>query len=108
MVLRRFGPIAIAVVLSAVAQLSTASADNVSTAEQKAILSLHNSYRAEHCVPALTWSAELATAAQRWAENCWIGHDSKRGHIGENIVDVSLPRLSEKLLRQLDHYSKQP
>ena len=86
MCFRRFGPIVIAAVLSAAAQLSTASADNVSTAEQKAILSLHNGYRAEHCVPALTWSAELAAAAQRWAENCWIGHDSKRGHIGENIA----------------------
>jgi pathogenesis-related protein 1 len=86
MVLCRFGLIVITAALSAVAQLSTASAENVSTAEQKAILSLHNSYRAEHCVPALTWSAELAAAAQRWAENCWIGHDSKRGHIGENIA----------------------
>jgi uncharacterized protein YkwD len=83
---RRFGPILIAAVLLAATQLSTASAENVSTAEQKTILSLHNSYRAEHCVPALTWSAELAAAAQRWAENCWIGHDSKRGHIGENIA----------------------
>jgi pathogenesis-related protein 1 len=35
-----------------------------------AILSAQNGYRAKHCVPNLTWSAELAAGAQAWASAC--------------------------------------
>ena len=83
---RGFCLIAITAALPLLARIDGAKADGVSAAEQQALLSLHNSYRAQHCVPALTWSAELAASAQRWADNCWIAHDSHRGHIGENLA----------------------
>jgi pathogenesis-related protein 1 len=86
MIFRRFTATMIAGAFTVLAPTPHASAEAVSSAEQQALLSLHNSYRAQHCVPAVTWSAELAASAQKWAENCWIGHDSKRGHIGENIA----------------------
>jgi hypothetical protein len=31
---------------------------------------LHNAYRSKHCVPAVAWSAQLATAAQQYASKC--------------------------------------
>ena len=44
---------------------------NAASAETpQAMLSAHNTYRSKHCVPALTWSAQLATAAQTWANGC--------------------------------------
>jgi hypothetical protein len=86
MVSRRFGLTAVAATLSLVMQVDRASADSVSAAEQKTLLGLHNSYRAQHCVPVLAWSAELAASAQRWADKCLIAHDTSRGHIGENIA----------------------
>jgi uncharacterized protein YkwD len=86
MVLPRFGLAAITAALFLLAQLSLALAEPITTAEQQTILSLHNSYRAQHCVPPLTWSAELAAAAQRYAEKCWITHDSAKGKVSENLA----------------------
>ena len=83
---RRFGLTAIAAAFALVMQVSGALAESVSATEWETILNLHNAYRVQHCVPTLTWSAELAAAAQKWADNCWIGHDKKRGHIGENLA----------------------
>ena len=83
---RRFGLTVIAAALPLIMQVSWASAESVSATERDAILSLHNSYRGQHCVPPVTWSAELAAAAQKWADKCWIGHDKSRGHIGENLA----------------------
>jgi hypothetical protein len=83
---RRFGLTAIAASFALTMQMSRASAESVSATERDTILNLHNTYRVQHCVPTLTWSAELAAAAQKWADNCWIGHDKKRGHIGENLA----------------------
>ena len=82
---RRFGLAAFAAALTLL-QVNAASAEGATQAEQDTLLSLHNSYRAQHCVPPLTWSKELAAAAQKWADNCLAMHDSKRGHIGENIA----------------------
>lgn len=77
---------AAAVVLLLATFDKNALAEGIAPSELKTILSLHNSYRAQHCVPPLTWSAELAAAAQKWAGKCWIGHDTKRGSVGENIA----------------------
>ena len=38
--------------------------------DAQAILKAHNGYRANHCVPELTWSAQLAAGAQEWANRC--------------------------------------
>jgi hypothetical protein len=86
MALHRIGLILLSAVVLSIAAAPEAGAQTVTPAERETILSLHNSYRAQHCVPELTWSDELARAAQKWAENCWASHDSKRGHIGENIA----------------------
>ena len=52
---------------------ATASAPNafaVSSSDAQAVLNAHNAYRAKHCVPALTWSSQLAAEAQQWADAC--------------------------------------
>jgi pathogenesis-related protein 1 len=61
------------------------AADAVSPSEQQTLLGLHNSYRAQHCVPPLSWSTELAASAQQWASRCRIGH-APRGGFGENLA----------------------
>jgi hypothetical protein len=38
--------------------------------DSQAILNAHNNYRAKHCVPALSWSPQLAQGAQAWADAC--------------------------------------
>jgi len=48
------------------------------------MLDAHNVYRAKHCVPPLTWSAELAQSAQRWATRCVFAHEERIGP-GENL-----------------------
>jgi hypothetical protein len=50
----------------------------------QAVLDAHNAYRAKHCVPALTWSTELAASAQRWANRCQFDRDDQNPH-GENL-----------------------
>ena len=50
----------------------------------KTILDAHNSYRAKHCVPSLTWSGDLAASAQQWASRCDFNHDD-RSPLGENL-----------------------
>jgi hypothetical protein len=49
-----------------------ASADllALSNADTQALLNTHNAHRAKHCVPALTWSSQLAAQAQAWADKC--------------------------------------
>jgi uncharacterized protein YkwD len=60
-------------------------------AEQQAMLSATNAARAKHCTPALTWSAQLASAAQAWVNKCTMNgnifaHDPQRGQTGENLA----------------------
>jgi uncharacterized protein YkwD len=51
------------------------------------VLSAHNSFRAMHGVPALSWSAGLAATAQAWANRCVFEH-SNNG-LGENLATGS-------------------
>jgi len=46
------------------------SANAASAEDPQAMLASHNAYRSKHCVPPLTWSAQLAAAAQTWASGC--------------------------------------
>lgn len=48
------------------------------------VLSRHNQLRANHCVPALTWSSRLAATAQDWANRCVFEH--RPGNLGENLA----------------------
>ena len=75
----RFGLIVIAAAFLLWAPMSPVAAEGPSAAEQQTLLSLHNSYRAQHCVPPLAWSAELAASAQAWANKCSLMFHSPRG-----------------------------
>lgn len=58
-----------------------ASASGV-PAEWSDMLAAHNDTRKRHCAPALEWSAQLASAAQDWANKCTNAH----GAPGENLA----------------------
>jgi uncharacterized protein YkwD len=70
------------------------STGGLSGADQQAMLSATNASRGKHCVPALTWSAQLAAAAQAWVNRCTtassnpiiFAHDPQRGQTGENLA----------------------
>lgn len=56
---------------------------------ENAWVAAHNKYRKEHCAPPLTWSDELAKAAQAWADHlkkadCAFEHSRTR--YGENLA----------------------
>lgn len=48
-------------------------------------LQLHNSYRALHAAPALSWSGALAAQAAGWASACSFAHDPDNYEAGENV-----------------------
>lgn len=50
------------------------------------MLNAHNSRRALHRVPALSWSPELAKGAQQWADACTNQHSNANGAYGENLA----------------------
>ncbi|HEX5958660.1 MAG TPA: CAP family protein [Hyphomicrobiaceae bacterium] len=52
------------------------------------MLALHNAKRRAHCAPDLTWSSELAAAAQAWADRCEFAHASRsvNPNQGENLA----------------------
>jgi uncharacterized protein YkwD len=52
------------------------------------MLALHNAKRRAHCAPDLTWSSELAAAAQAWADRCELAHAprSVNPRHGENLA----------------------
>jgi uncharacterized protein YkwD len=52
------------------------------------MLALHNAKRRAHCAPDLTWSSELAAAAQAWADRCEFAHAprSVNPSQGENLA----------------------
>ncbi|KAI0815183.1 CAP domain-containing protein [Irpex lacteus] len=50
-------------------------------------LSAHNTVRAQHGASALTWSDNLASKAQQWANNCVFQHSGgSLGPFGENLA----------------------
>ena len=67
----------------AIALVRTAVAESLSP-QMQSLLDAHNSYRAKHCVPPLTWSNALADTARQWANRC--DFDARRkfvlGHSG--------------------------
>ncbi|HEY3353259.1 MAG TPA: CAP family protein [Polyangia bacterium] len=52
------------------------------------IFTAHNAYRARHCAPPLTWSADVAKVAQAWADrlarDCSFQHSGSSKY-GENL-----------------------
>lgn len=105
---RRFLARSFAAAVAAAAMLSAAHAAGISPAERETMLNQHNSYRAQHCAPALAWSAELAASAQKWAEQCWIGHDKSRGRVGENLAwsgDRTAKSAVDAWYQEVDEYN---
>ena len=62
------------------AATGAASADDA-----QSLLDAHNGFRDRYCVPAMTWSSDLAASAQSWAEGCSMSHSSG-GNYGENLA----------------------
>jgi hypothetical protein len=61
--------------------------------QRNELLDAHNSTRSRHCSAALTWSNDLAAAAQRWADqissnDCQLAHSPEAiaGQYGENLA----------------------
>ncbi|KII93492.1 hypothetical protein PLICRDRAFT_35713 [Plicaturopsis crispa FD-325 SS-3] len=60
---------------------------STSGSDEQQYLSAHNSFRAQHGASALTWSDNLASKAQQWANNCQFKHSGGTlGPFGENIA----------------------
>jgi uncharacterized protein YkwD len=54
---------------------------------QSAALSAHNSFRAQHGASPLSWSDDLASKAQQWANGCDFKHSGgSLGPFGENLA----------------------
>jgi len=58
-------------------------------AEIQQWLQAHNTYRALHGVPPVTWSAAVAASAQAWADTCPSGHTPPPRVYGENMAFAS-------------------
>ncbi|KAI0322086.1 CAP domain-containing protein, partial [Amylostereum chailletii] len=57
-----------------------------SAADEAAYLAAHNTFRALHGANPLSWSDNLASKAQEWANNCVFQHSGgSLGAFGENL-----------------------
>lgn len=66
---------------------TTTSTGGSGNADQDAYLAAHNNVRRNHGAVDLTWSDELAAAAQTWANNCqWKHSQGAVGKFGENLA----------------------
>ncbi|KAG6845977.1 hypothetical protein H0H87_011025 [Tephrocybe sp. NHM501043] len=71
----------------AVAPTTSASSGSGASSDVQAYLSGHNTVRAQHGAADLTWSDELASAAQTWANKCVFEHSQgSLGDYGENLA----------------------
>ncbi|GJE86048.1 PR-1-like protein [Phanerochaete sordida] len=63
------------------------SSGSTSSSDIDQYLSAHNTIRAQHGASALTWSDELASKAQQWANGCVFQHSGgSLGPFGENLA----------------------
>lgn len=69
---------------SAPAAAQTAGAQVTDAGPMTGVLTMHNRLRAQHCVPALSWSDRLAQIAQAWADRCVFEHSDN--NLGENLA----------------------
>lgn len=53
------------------------------------VLTAHNTYRALHSAPAMTWDNTAESGAAAYAARIW-GHDANRGNFGENLYATSV------------------
>lgn len=72
---------------SSTAPAATKTSSAAAGSVEKVSLDLHNQYRAQHGVGALTWSTKLASAAQAWADKCVFEHGGGKAlGAGENLA----------------------
>ena len=78
----------------AVAAASPLLPRNTSSSDISAYLSAHNTVRSQHRVSPLTWSNDLATKAQSWANGCVFQHSGgKLGpYGGESRIVIAVQR----------------
>ncbi|KAJ3507224.1 hypothetical protein NLJ89_g6429 [Agrocybe chaxingu] len=76
-----------------------------------AFLDAHNTIRASHSAPALTWSTSLAEKAELWADRCQFKHSDGRLSdtlYGENIAaatgDFTIPAAVATFISDEDKY----
>ncbi|KAF7791926.1 hypothetical protein EIP86_002952 [Pleurotus ostreatoroseus] len=65
----------------------SSSDSSTSSSDIQQYLTAHNTVRAQHGASALTWSDELASKAQQWANGCKFQHSGgSLGPFGENLA----------------------
>lgn len=84
--------------------------------DEQTLLNAHNGSRDKHCVPALTWSAQLAATAQAWVNRCTrdplypslFAHDPQRGWTGENLAwgpSLTAQQAQELWYKEISNYN---
>ncbi|KAF7486838.1 peptidase inhibitor 16 isoform X1 [Marmota monax] len=83
--------------------------------EQRAMVELHNLYRAQVFPPAsdmrrMRWDPELAAFAKAYAQQCVWGHNKERGRRGENLFAITdegldVPLAMEEWHHEREHYN---
>jgi len=74
-------------VTQATASSLSSTTGDTSDANIQAYLTAHNTVRAQHGAAPLTWSNELASKAQQWANGCLFQHSGGiLGAFGENLA----------------------
>ncbi|XP_040500601.1 peptidase inhibitor 16 isoform X1 [Ursus maritimus] len=83
--------------------------------EKRAMVELHNLYRAQVSPPAadmlqMRWDEELAAFAKAYAQQCVWGHNKERGRRGENLFAITeegldVPLAMEEWHHEREHYN---
>ncbi|XP_051710758.1 peptidase inhibitor 16 [Oryctolagus cuniculus] len=83
--------------------------------EKRALVELHNLYRAQVSPPAsdmlqMRWDEELAAFAKAYAQKCVWGHNKERGRRGENLFAITdevvdVPLAMEEWHHEREHYN---
>nr|XP_025718080.1 peptidase inhibitor 16 [Callorhinus ursinus] len=83
--------------------------------EKRAMVELHNLYRAQVAPPAadmlqMRWDEELAAFAKAYAQQCVWGHNKDRGRRGENLFAITeegldVPLAMEEWHHEREHYN---
>lgn len=80
-------------VLSPLPETASPSSGGTSPSDIQAYLTGHNSVRAQHGAADLTWSDNLASKAQQWADGCKFQHSGgSLGPYGGRIFVIQQPR----------------
>ncbi|KAJ5789954.1 uncharacterized protein N7518_006965 [Penicillium psychrosexuale] len=98
---------------SATSTTAAAATSSSTDSYQESILYYHNIHRSEHSVGDLTWSDDLAGAANTLASRCVYGHDtsivSASGDYGQNIAyGYDAAEVGEKIISGMMYTDEAP